>query len=204
MEQAHRFWCRRILETYNPSLQPTMGERPHWCYCTPKLLTLRRFREQLGAKAVTTWLSLQLNYAARLWGSADGLTSEQICGAAEAIAATYSELNLAEVMLYLCRLRAGRYGKVAFGALTVDALVSNLPQFMKERRDERCRYERLAEDAARAHELAARAGHCCTREASLPLRALALERTGGDEKAAIELLKTRFWEHEAGGAERKA
>ena len=123
---------------------------------------------------------------------------EQLQAAAAAIAVAYGELNLGEVMLYLCYLLAGRYGKVAFGALTVDAMVSNLPEFMKERNRERGRYERMLEDAARAREAAEHAKHCCTRERYLELRAQALQRTNGDEQAARELLRQRFWLEEEG------
>ena len=72
-------------------------------------------------------------------------------------------------------------------------MVSNLPEFMKERNRERGRYERLLEDAARAREAAEHAQHCCTRERYLELRAQALQRTNGDEQAARELLRQRFW-----------
>lgn len=197
-EKERVYWRQRIFHFYNPSLQATMAERPDWCYCNDKLLTLKRFREQLGADAVNAWLCLQLNHTAKSWGSADGLTSEQLQAAAAAIAVAYGELNLGEVMLYLCYLLAGRYGKVAFGALTVDAMVSNLPAFMKERNRERGRYERMLEDAARAREAAEHAKHCCTRERYLELHAQALQRTNGDEQAARELLRRRFWLEEEG------
>ena len=146
----------------------SFGEHPEWCYTLP-LPSLRRLRDQLGSETVVTWLCLQLNYAAQLWGTADGLTSHQLRGAAEAIGASYAELNVGEVMVYLCRLRGGRYGKVAYGALSADAMVSNLPQYMKERREELTHHERRAAD-----------------------RALA----GGDETEALRLLRERFWESE--------
>lgn len=194
MTEAERvYWRQRIFHFYNPSLQATMAGNPGWCYCNDKLLTIKRFREQLGADAVNAWLCLQLNHTAKSWGSADGLTSDQLQAAAAAIAVTFGELNLGEVMLYLCYLLAGRYGKVAFGALTVDALVSNLPAFMKERNRERARYERLLEDAARAREAAEHAKHCCTYDRYRELHAQALQRTNGDEQATRKLLKQRFW-----------
>ncbi len=194
MTEAERVYRRQqIFQLYNPSLQATMAGNPGWCYCNYRLLTLKRFREQLGAEAVSAWLCLQLNHTAKSWGSADGLTSDQLQAAAAAIAVTFGELNLGEVMLYLCYLLAGRYGKVAFGALTVDAMVSNLPEFMKERNRERARYERLLEDAARAREAAEHAKHCCTYRRYRELHAQALQRTNGDEQAARELLRQRFW-----------
>ena len=114
-EKERVYWRQRIFHFYNPSMQATVAENPGWCYCNDKLLTLKRFREQLGADAVNAWLCLQLNHTAKSWGSADGLTSDQLQAAAAAIAVAYGELNLGEVMLYLCYLLAGRYGKVAFG-----------------------------------------------------------------------------------------
>ena len=102
MSEKERVYRRQqIFHLYNPSLQATVAKRPDWCYCNDKLLTLKRFREQLGAEAVNAWLCLQLNHTAKSWGSADGLTSDQLQAAAAAIAVAYGELNLGEVMLYL-------------------------------------------------------------------------------------------------------
>lgn len=192
-ERPH--WRRRLLEHYSPERQVSFGEHPEWCYTLP-LPSLRRLRDQLGSETVVTWLCLQLNYAAQLWGTADGLTSHQLRGAAEAIGASYAELNVGEVMVYLCRLRGGRYGKVAYGALSADAMVSNLPQYMKERRDELAHHERRAADRALAEALNARAARCCTRAVYEVLHARARALAGGDEAEALRLLRERFWESE--------
>ena len=192
-ERPH--WRRRLLEHYSPERQVSFGEHPEWCY-TLSLPSLRRLRDQLGSETVVTWLCLQLNYAAQLWGTADGLTSHQLRGAAEAIGASYAELNVGEVMVYLCRLRGGRYGKVAYGALSADAMVSNLPQYMKERREELTHHERRAADRALAEELNTRAARCCTRAVYEVLHARARALAGGDEAEALRLLRERFWESE--------
>lgn len=198
--EAERPHCRaRLLEHYSPERQVSFGEHPEWCYTSPRP-TLRRLRDQLGSETVVTWLCLQLNYAAQLWGTADGLTSHQLRGAAEAIGASYAELNVGEVMVYLCRLRGGRYGKVAYGSLSADAMVSNLPLYMKERRDELSQHERRAADRALAEELDARAARCCTHAQYEVLHARARVLAGGDEAEAFRLLQERFWETDTGAA----
>ena len=196
-ERPH--WRARLLEHYSPERQVSFGEHPEWCYSSPRP-TLRRLRDQLGSETVVTWLCLQLNYAAQLWGTADGLTSHQLRGAAEAIGASYAELNVGEVMVYLCRLRGGRYGKVAYGSLSADAMVSNLPLYMKERREELSQHERRAADRALAEELDARAARCCTHAQYEVLHARARVLAGGDEAEAFRLLQERFWETDTGAA----
>ena len=196
-ERPH--WRARLLEHYSPERQVSFGEHPEWCYTLP-LPSLRRLRDQLGSETVVTWLCLQLNYAAQLWGTADGLTSHQLRGAAEAIGASYAELNVGEVMVYLCRLRGGRYGKVAYGSLSADAMVSNLPLYMKERREELSQHERRAADRALAEELDARAARCCTHAQYEVLHARARVLAGGDEAEALRLLEERFWETDTGAA----
>ena len=196
-ERPH--WRARLLEHYSPERQVSFGEHPEWCYSSPRP-TLRRLRDQLGSETVVTWLCLQLNYAAQLWGTADGLTSHQLRGAAEAIGASYAELNVGEVMVYLCRLRGGRYGKVAYGSLSADAMVSNLPLYMKERREELSQHERRAADRALAEELDARAARCCTHAQYEVLHARARVLAGGDEAEALRLLRERFWETDTGAA----
>ena len=196
-ERPH--WRARLLEHYSPERQVSFGEHPEWCYSSPRP-TLRRLRDQLGSETVVTWLCLQLNYAAQLWGTADGLTSHQLRGAAEAIGASYAELNVGEVMVYLCRLRGGRYGKVAYGSLSADAMVSNLPLYMKERREELSQHERRAADRALAEELDARAARCCTYAQYKVLHARARVLAGGDEAEAFRLLQERFWETDTGAA----
>ena len=196
-ERPH--WRARLLEHYSPERQVSFGEHPEWCYTSPRP-TLRRLRDQLGSETVVTWLCLQLNYAAQLWGTADGLTSHQLRGAAEAIGASYAELNVGEVMVYLCRLRGGRYGKVAYGSLSADAMVSNLPLYMKERREELSQHERRAADRALAEELDARAARCCTYAQYEVLHARARVLAGGDEAEAFRLLQERFWETDTGAA----
>lgn len=192
-------WRARLLEHYSPERQVSFGEHPEWCYSSPRP-TLRRLRDQLGSETVVTWLCLQLNYAAQLWGTADGLTSHQLRGAAEAIGASYAELNVGEVMVYLCRLRGGRYGKVAYGSLSADAMVSNLPLYMKERREELSQHERRAAVRALAEELDARAARCCTYAQYEVLHARARVLAAGDEAEALRLLRERFWETDTGAA----
>lgn len=89
---------------------------------------------------------------------------------------------------------------MAYGSLSADAMVSNLPLYMKERREELSQHERRAEVRALAEELDARAARCCTYAQYEVLHARARVLAGGDEAEALRLLEERFWETDTGAA----
>lgn len=88
---------------------------------------------RLDADSLTAWMAAQLSNAARQWGQADTLTSEQLFTTARAMLVSYPHLTLCEVLLYFVRLLSGRYGKVAYGRITPDALLAHIPAFLQER-----------------------------------------------------------------------
>ena len=178
-----------FLERYNPQVCRHMALDADRCFrgCAPALEVVKR---RYGTQTAVTWVTIQLSETARLWGSSDKISGEMLEAVAESFVGEYSKLNLAEIGLYLSRLRAGVYGKVAYGKLTPDHLVSHLPTFLAQRAKEievfRRQQERI--DRQREHELWA--SRAVSHEVAKRLYAEALTLCDNDPDRAIEYLKT--------------
>ena len=178
-----------FLERYNPQVCRHMALDADRCFrgCAPALEVVKR---RYGTQTAVTWVTIQLSETARLWGSSDKISGEMLEAVAESFVGEYSKLNLAEIGLYLSRLRAGVYGKVAYGKLTPDHLVSHLPTFLAQRAKEievfRRQQERI--DRQREHELWA--SRAVSHEEAKRLYAEALALCNNDPDRAIEYLKT--------------
>lgn len=178
-----------FLERYNPQVCRHMALDADRCFrgCAPALEVVKR---RYGTQTAVTWVTIQLSETARLWGSSDKISGEMLEAVAESFVGEYSKLNLAEIGLYLSRLRAGVYGKVAYGKLTPDHLVSHLPTFLAQRAKEievfRRQQERI--DRQREHELWA--SRAVTHEVAKRLYAEALALCDNDPDRAIEYMKT--------------
>ena len=178
-----------FLERYNPQVCRHMALDADRCFrgCAPALEVVKR---RYGTQTAVTWVTIQLSETARLWGSSDKISGEMLEAVAESFVGEYSKLNLAEIGLYLSRLRAGVYGKVAYGKLTPDHLVSHLPTFLAQRAKEievfRRQQERI--DRQREHELWA--SRAVSHEVAKRLYAEALALCDNDPDQAIEYLKT--------------
>lgn len=177
-----------FLERYNPQVCRHMALDADRCFrgCAPALEVVKR---RYGTQTAVTWVTIQLSETARLWGSSDKISGEMLEAVAESFVGEYSKLNLAEIGLYLSRLRAGVYGKVAYGKLTPDHLVSHLPTFLAQRAKEievfRRQQERI--DRQREHELWA--SRAVSHEVAKRLYAEALALCDNDPDRAIEYLK---------------
>ena len=177
-----------FLERYNPQVCRHMALDADRCFrgCAPALEVVKR---RYGTQTAVTWVTIQLSETARLWGSSDKISGEMLEAVAESFVGEYSKLNLAEIGLYLSRLRAGVYGKVAYGKLTPDHLVSHLPTFLAQRAKEievfRRQQERI--DRQREHELWA--SRAVSHEVAKRLYAEALALCNNDPDRAIEYLK---------------
>ena len=177
-----------FLERYNPQVCRHMALDADRCFrgCAPALEVVKR---RYGTQTAVTWVTIQLSETARLWGSSDKISGEMLEAVAESFVGEYSKLNLAEIGLYLSRLRAGVYGKVAYGKLTPDHLVSHLPTFLAQRAKEievfRRQQERI--DRQREHELWA--SRAVSHEVAKRLYAEALTLCDNDPDRAIEYLK---------------
>ena len=177
-----------FLERYNPQVCRHMALDADRCFrgCAPALEVVKR---RYGTQTAVTWVTIQLSETARLWGSSDKISGEMLEAVAESFVGEYSKLNLAEIGLYLSRLRAGVYGKVAYGKLTPDHLVSHLPTFLAQRAKEIDVFRRQQEriDRQREHELWA--SRAVSHEVAKRLYAEALKLCNNDPDQAIEYLK---------------
>lgn len=88
---------------------------------------------QVGRRTVLNWLTIQFAYTAEQFGTKDQLTTAQLTQAAQDFLELNPDLNPYEVMLYLRLLRAGHYGKVAYGQLTPNDLMSHTATFRAQR-----------------------------------------------------------------------
>ncbi len=183
--------CERtaFLERYNPQVCRHMALDADRCFCgcAPALEVVRR---RYGTQTAVAWVTIQLSETARLWGSSDKIPGEMLEAVAESFVGEYSKLNLAEIGLYLSRLRAGVYGKVAYGKLTPDHLVSNLPTFLAQRSKEIEVYRRNAERVKRDRERQRWAARAVSHEVATQMYEEALKHCNNDPQQAIEYLKT--------------
>ena len=177
-----------FLEHYNPQVCRHMALDADRCFCgcAPALEVVRR---RYGTQTAVAWVTIQLSETARLWGSSDKIPGEMLEAVAESFVGEYSKLNLAEIGLYLSRLRAGVYGKVAYGKLTPDHLVSNLPTFLAQRSKEIEVYRRNAERVERDRERQRWAERAVSHEVAKQMYEEALKHCNNDPQRAIEYLK---------------
>ena len=178
-----------FLERYNPQVCRHMALDADRCFCgcAPALEVVRR---RYGTQTAVAWVTIQLSETARLWGSSDKIPGEMLEAVAESFVGEYSKLNLAEIGLYLSRLRAGVYGKVAYGKLTPDHLVSNLPTFLAQRSKEIEVYRRNAERVERDRERQRWAARAVSHEVATRMYEEALKHCNNNPQRAIEYLKT--------------
>ena len=177
-----------FLERYNPQVCRLMALDADRCFRgnAPSLVRVKR---DYGVQTAVTWMTIQLSETARLWGSSDKISGEMLEAVAESFVGEYSHLNLAEIGLYLSRLRAGVYGKVAYGKLTPDHMVSHVQTFLAQRSREIDVFRREQERIDRQRERQRWASRAVSHEEAKRRYAEALALCNNDPDRAIEYLK---------------
>ena len=177
-----------FLERYNPQVCRLMALDADRCFRgnAPSLVRVKR---DYGVQTAVTWMTIQLSETARLWGSSDKISGEMLEAVAESFVGEYSHLNLAEIGLYLSRLRAGVYGKVAYGKLTPDHMVSHVQTFLAQRSREIDVFRREQERIDRQRERQRWASRAVSHEEAKRRYAEALALCDNDPDRAIEYLK---------------
>ena len=178
-----------FLERYNPQVCRLMALDADRCF-RGSAPALARVKRDYGVQTAVTWMTIQLSETARLWGSSDKISGEMLEAVAESFVGEYSHLNLAEIGLYLSRLRAGVYGKVAYGKLTPDHMVSHVQTFLAQRSREIDVFRREQERIDRQRERQRWASRAVSHEEAKRLYAEALALCNNDPDQAIEYLKT--------------
>ena len=177
-----------FLERYNPQVCRLMALDADRCFRgnAPSLIRVKR---DYGVQTAVTWMTIQLSETARLWGSSDKISGEMLEAVAESFVGEYSQLNLAEIGLYLSRLRAGVYGKVAYGKLTPDHMVSHVQTFLAQRSREIDVFRREQERIDRQRERKRWASRAVSHEEAKRRYAEALALCNNDPDRAIEYMK---------------
>ncbi len=177
-----------FLERYNPQVCRLMALDADRCFRgnAPSLVRVKR---DYGVQTAVTWMTIQLSETARLWGSSDKISGEMLEAVAESFVGEYSHLNLAEIGLYLSRLRAGVYGKVAYGKLTPDHMVSHVQTFLAQRSREIEVFRREQERIDRQRERKRWASRAVSHEEAKRRYAEALALCNNDPDRAIEYMK---------------
>ncbi len=178
-----------FLERYNPQVCRLMALDADRCF-RGNAPALARVKRDYGVQTAVTWMTIQLSETARLWGSSDKISGEMLEAVAESFVGEYSHLNLAEIGLYLSRLRAGVYGKVAYGKLTPDHMVSHVQTFLAQRSREIDVFRREQERIDRQRERQRWASRAVSHEEAKRRYAEALALCNNDPDQAIEYLKT--------------
>lgn len=177
-----------FLERYNPQVCRLMALDADRCF-RGSAPALARVKRDYGVQTAVTWMTIQLSETARLWGSSDKISGEMLEAVAESFVGEYSHLNLAEIGLYLSRLRAGVYGKVAYGKLTPDHMVSHVQTFLAQRSREIDVFRREQERIDRQREHQRWASRAVSHEEAKRRYAEALALCNNDPDRAIEYLK---------------
>ena len=177
-----------FLERYNPQVCRLMALDADRCFRgnAPSLIRVKR---DYGVQTAVTWMTIQLSETARLWGSSDKISGEMLEAVAESFVGEYSHLNLAEIGLYLSRLRAGVYGKVAYGKLTPDHMVSHVQTFLAQRSREIDVFRREQERIDCQRERKRWASRAVSHEEAKRRYAEALALCNNDPDRAIEYMK---------------
>ena len=177
-----------FLERYNPQVCRLMALDADRCF-RGSAPALARVKRDYGVQTAVTWMTIQLSETARLWGSSDKISGEMLEAVAESFVGEYSHLNLAEIGLYLSRLRAGVYGKVAYGKLTPDHMVSHVQTFLAQRSREIDVFRREQERIDRQRERQRWASRAVSHEEAKRRYAEALALCNNDPDRAIEYMK---------------
>ena len=177
-----------FLERYNPQVCRLMALDADRCF-RGSAPALARVKRDYGVQTAVTWMTIQLSETARLWGSSDKISGEMLEAVAESFVGEYSHLNLAEIGLYLSRLRAGVYGKVAYGKLTPDHMVSHVQTFLAQRSREIDVFRRKQERIDRQRERKRWASRAVSHEEAKRRYAEALALCNNDPDRAIEYMK---------------
>ena len=123
-----------FMQVMNPEMQLTCAEHVDRAYfgTAPTLLTLRCAYHD---EAATVWMLPQLYDLGEYCGVKDKLDKEQMKQLARIIIQEFGYLKVTEVMLFLHRFKAGRYGRF-YGAIDPMIIVMALRyDFMRERAD---------------------------------------------------------------------
>lgn len=118
--------------TFAPQYQPDFAQNPDKCMSDTEMPTLSVVANAYGRNRLKGWLIGQMEDLNRLAGARDKSQCLALEQTAEAIISEYSHLRITDIMLFLNRFKAGRYGRF-YGTTDPLVVTSALPEYCKER-----------------------------------------------------------------------
>ena len=134
-------------------VQQHCAAEPERCYFG-NAPSLSEMKIAFNREFTAAWIARHLQSILATLGDKDNVPAEVIGLLAQDILANYSWMTASEFMLFCSRVRVGRYGKLAYGQVSVDDITSKIPQFLEERDKEMTRYARQRAEKERDRELA--------------------------------------------------
>lgn len=120
----------QFLTRFNPDMQRQVCATPDACMFNdlPTLADLTAY----GTRFPTAWLVPQLKNLSEFCGCRDKMQAQQLEECAFVIATEFQFLKVTEVMLFMHRFKAGRYGRF-YGAVDPLVITTSLRNFLDER-----------------------------------------------------------------------
>lgn len=118
--------------TFAPQYQSDFAQNPDKCMTDPDMPPLSVAANAYGRNRVKGWLIGQMEDLNRMTGARDksqGIALEQT---ADVILSEYPHLRVTDIMLFLTRFKAGRYGRF-YGSTDPLVVTSALPKYCEER-----------------------------------------------------------------------
>ena len=125
-----RMTREQLLQAYNPTAGHDLVMDEQDCYFG-KHPTLAKMSHDYGRNAPVMWLSAQL-YALNEYAGSRKMDTAQIEDAARTLSTAWYYLKVSEIMLFLSRVKAGRYGDF-YGSVDAIRLGAMCEQFQRER-----------------------------------------------------------------------
>lgn len=147
---------RGFMEKANPAMQIAVARNTEKAFFAD-YPTLTAINQAFEWNTATKWLTVQLFDLSEYCGCKDKLTNRQLEQCADIIVSGYGWMKVSEVMLFLVRFKAARYGRF-YGSVDPMVILSALGDFACERQEAYFRHEQ-EERRRKAEEDAT---HCVT------------------------------------------
>lgn len=133
-------------------VQQYCAAEPERCYFG-NAPSLSEMKIAFNREFTAAWVARHLQSILATLGDKDNVPAEIIGLLSQDIIANYYWLTASEFMLFCSRVRVGRYGKLAYGQVSIDDITSKIPQFLAERDKEIQMYtrQRQAKENDREH-----------------------------------------------------
>lgn len=120
-----------LMATFHVDRQVAYTRDPSRCHFG-KAPTLNAVNAAFGRGTAEEWLTFQLGNLSEFSGAREKITNEQIGQLAQLIRGDYGFLNMAEMMLFCRRFKAGHYGEF-YGSVDPITIMRGLRAFCTER-----------------------------------------------------------------------